>query len=101
MVKWRPTMYCSVDQYSAVLRAHAGRLIEESAAWAPDDTALPWQERQDRYARKSRLLWQMALTGGGMIYHLSVLRRLSSKPRLQTRALQLRSELCRIVDSGD
>ena len=85
--------------YRDILEALATRLTAESADWVPTQMHAR-QELRRCEAMQASLLWNMALAGGSIILHLAVQRRLDLLPRLQTRALQARSELRRHVEEG-
>jgi hypothetical protein len=89
-----------VSEWCKVLEGHAARLIQESSAWIPVDMRDAGKLSIQRKLQ-ANLLWQMAVTGGGIIMRLSSLGFLKSHPRLQNRALQIRAELRRHVDSGE
>jgi hypothetical protein len=88
-----------IERHRSILEARASRLAAEAERWGPADMA-DRRELVRRQDEQKSLLWDMALTGGGIILRLAVLRLLNSRPRLQTRALQTRADIGRQLDEG-
>jgi hypothetical protein len=90
-----------MEQVYEKLEGIAQHLIQECAKWTPVDRAVPHEQQRISQAAQDELLRYVALAGGGAILHLAAQKQLDSLPRLQTRALQTRSELRRHVDTGE
>lgn len=89
-----------VENQCALLNGCAARLREESAAWQSADTTEPAADQRRAHIDRMDLLWAMALVGGAALMRLAIGGHLSHRPRLQTLAHQVRSELRRHVDEG-